>query len=761
MANIKVLKQSFAGGEITPELYGRLDLPKFQTGVATCKNFIVLAHGPVSNRAGFEYINFAKTSASKVRLIPFTYSTTQTYALEFGVNYIRFHTNGGTLLETAKTITGITQPAGVITSNAHGFANGDGVYLASIVGMTQLNGRYAVVSDSAANTFRLKDQQGNYITTGSYDAYVSGGTVARIYTLTTTYAEADIFDIHYVQSADVLTLVHPGYPPKELKRISASSWTFTSITFGPTIAAPVSTSAVATVGAGTVTYTYVVTAISSDGRDESIACATPRSCTNNLVTLGNKNTFTWASVSGAIRYNVYRDENGIYGYIGQTASLSFVDDNYNPDTTVSPPETKNPFTGANKYPSAVSYFEQRRIFGGTNDNPQTFWLTRSATESNLNFSIPTQASDGIEATVASREVQRIRHFLPLSDLLFLTPSGEWKVGSGNDTTLTPTTLKVAPQSYVGSSNVQPVVTGNSVLYVQNKGSHIREMAFEWQASVYKSTDASIMAPHLFDNNTISDMAFSRAPYQITWVIRGDGVMLGLTYVPEHQVTSWHQHETDGLFESVCSVSEGNEDITYVVVKRTINGSAIRYIERLHSRYFATKADCFFVDSGLSYSGTATSTISGLWHLEGKSVSILADGAVHPNKTVASGSITLDTPASKVHVGLGYTCEVKTLPVAISSKATPDFGFSHYKNTNKVWLQVNESSGIFAGPATDMMTEYKQRTNEPYGTSPALVSTEIEILLSPQWGKLGQVLIRQTDPLPLTLVSMTAEVSVGG
>ena len=759
MATARILKQSFAGGEITPELYGRVELPKFQSGVAQCKNFIVLPHGPLANRPGFKYINQAKDSTRNVRLIPFSYSTTQTYALEFGHNYIRIHTNGGTLLETGKTITAISKAnPGVVTSAAHGFSNGDWVYISGVTGMTQVNGRYYQVSGVTTNTFNLTDTNGANVNTTNFSTYISGGTAARVYTITTPYDTADLFDIHYVQSADVLTLVHPNYAPRELRRSAATTWTLTTITFGPTITPPATISATATTGTGSTTYKYVVTAISSDGRDESIASASA-SCTNNLTTVGNKNTVSWGAVTGAIRYNVYRDENGLYGYIGQTASTSFIDDNYNPDTTVTPPETKNPFTATNKYPGAVTYFEQRRVFAGTNNNPQTLWMTRSATESNLNFSIPTQDSDGIEATVASREVQRIRHLVPLSDLLFLTPGGEWRVGSGNDAALTPTSIQVRPQTYVGSSNVQPVVTGNSVLYIQDRGSHVREMAFDWQSTVYKSNDASIMATHLFDSYTFKDLAYARAPYQIMWAVRSDGVMLGLTYVPEHQVLAWHQHNTDGFFESVCSVAEGNDDAVYVVVRRTINGNSVRYIERLNTRQYTSKADAFFVDCGLTYSGSATTTISGLWHLEGKTVSVLADGAVHPQRVVSNGTITLNDSASTVHVGLQITADVQTLPLSVAG--TMDSAQSHIKNINKVWIRVNSSSGIFAGPDANHLTEYKQRTIEPYGTSPSLISNEIEITLSPQWGRSGQVLVRQQDPLPLTLVSMVSEASVGG
>jgi hypothetical protein len=236
-----------------------------------------------------------------------------------------------------------------------------------------------------------------------------------------------------------------------------------------------------------------------------------------------------------------------------------------------------------------------------------------------------------------------------------------------------------------------------------------------------------------------------------------GKLLGLTYVPEHIVGAWHQHDTDGTFESCCTVAEGAEDALYVIVQRTINGSSKRYVERMASRQFIDPADAFFVDAGLVYSGTAATTISGLTHLEGKTVSILADGAVHPQRVVTSGSITLDVAASKVLVGLPITADIQTLPLAFEAEA---FGQGRVKNVNQVWLRVYRSSGIFVGPSADELVEAKQRTTEVYGAPPALKSEEVRVMVTPTWADNGQVYVRQSDPLPLTIVSMTLEVAIG-
>jgi hypothetical protein len=416
------------------------------------------------------------------------------------------------------------------------------------------------------------------------------------------------------------------------------------------------------------------------------------------------------------------------------------------------------FNAAGDYPAAVSYFEQRRCFAGTINKPQNIWMTRSGTESAMCYSLPIRDDDRIAFRVAAREANTIRHIVPLTQLLLLTSSAEWRVTSVNSDAITPTTISVRPQSYVGASNVQPVIINNSLIYGAARGGHVRELGYSWQANGFITGDLSLRATHLFDTFDVLDMAYAKAPQPLVWFISSSGKLLGLTYVPEQQIGAWHQHDTDGVFESCTVVAEGGEDVLYCIVLRTIGGNSVRYVERMASRQFTNPADAFFVDCGLTYSGAPATTISGLNHLEGKTVNILADGAVHPQRVVTSGSITLDQAASKVQIGLPIAADLQTLPMA--AQIDSSFGQGRYKNVNKVWLRVYLSSGIFVGPDADNLTEAKQRTTEPYGSPPSLKSEEIQILLTPSWGDSGQIFVRQSDPLPLTVVSMTAEIALG-
>lgn len=757
----KRLTRSFAGGEIGPELYGRLDLVKHQTGLAKCLNCIVLPHGPVQNRPGWEYVLEVKDSTKAVRVVPFAYSTEQTFAIEFGDQYIRWHTNGATLLETAQSITSISKAnPGVVGKVAHGYNNGDWLYLTA-TGMVELNGRFVKVANKTADTFELTDIHGGAnINTTAFGAFVSG-TMARVYEISSPYLEADLFDLHFEQSADVITIVHPNYAVRELRRLGAASWSLTTVTFAPTITTPgAPTLTTGGPGGGSpISHYYKCTALAEGTLEESLASASANASLD-LTVSGNYIDVDPPSVTGAVRYNIYKLSNGLYGYIGQTEGSAFRDNNVTPDISQTPPEASTPFTGAGNYPGAVGYHEQRRCFGGTNNSPQNFWATRSATESNLSYSIPTRDDDAISFRIAAREVNRIYHIVSLDKLLLLTSGGEWEVAPQNSDILTPASAAPKRIGAEGASRVSPVVAGSSVIYVQESGSRMRELRYKWEANGYQINDISILAPHLFDDYTIEDMAYGKAPHKIVWCVRSDGTLLGMTYLPEHEVFAWHQHTTDGSFESICSVKEGAEHVQYAVIQRTINGRSVRYVERSHTRRFAVLEDAFFVDAGLTYDGSATTTIRGAWHLEGEKVAVLADGAVVTGVTVSDGVITLPQAASVVHFGLGYTADIQTLPLAVEVDGA--LGQGTTKNVNDVYLRVADSSGVFVGPDFDNLTEYKQRTDEPYDSPPALLNGMLDpITIEPGWGQDAQVCIRQPAPLPLTVLSMVLEVALGG
>ncbi len=735
MSDFRSHSRSFTGGEVTEEFFGQLTDVKFQTGLALCRNMIVKPHGPVSNRPGTYFVKAAKYADKKAHIIPFTFSTTQTMALEFGDQYIRFHTNGGTLSAgtPAAWNSGTAYTVGALVTSG-----GNRYYC--ILGHTNQ------VPPNATYWYLMP----------------ADGT----YEIPSPYLEADLFALNFEQDQDVITITRIGYDPRELRRYGATDWRLITSVFASELSPPSSPTATPT-GSGSTSYSYKITAIGDDGIQESAVSATA-TCTNGSLSPTVFNTITYATVTGAIRYNIYKQQNGLFGYIGQTDGLTFRDDNIEADISKTPPIVSTPFAGSGNKPGAVTYFEQRKWFAGSTNKQLNFWATRPGSENDLSYSLPFRDDDAIQQRIRAREASIIRHLVPLGSLIVLTASGEFRITSVNTDAITPKSISIRPQSYIGASTARPAVVNSSVIYGAARGGAMRELGYSSDSEAYVTSNLSIRAPHLFDDYQIRSLTFARSPEPIVWAASTSKNLIGLTYMPDQEVRGLHHHDTytsagQSDIETACALAEGDFDVIYMVVKRVIDGNTVRYIERMPARRFATLADSYFVDCGLTYSGTPISTItSGLEHLEGETVSILADGAVLPQQVVTSGGLPtpFDAPASKIHVGLPITADIRTLPMTVELRGVGAYGQGAVKNINRVFLRVFESSGIFAGPEFDQLAPYAQRSDEPYGSPPSLVSAEIEVPVTGLWQPDGALCVRQSDPLPLTIASMTIEASIG-
>ncbi|GBQ63192.1 hypothetical protein [Komagataeibacter swingsii] len=384
----------------------RSDMEKWQTGACQLTNFFVHVQGGASNRPGTQYIGAVKDAANLPRLVPFVYNNTQSYVLEMGDKYFRFISNGAYLTNT------------------------DG----------------------------------------------------SVYEVATPYAVADVWGIRWVQSADVLTIAHPSYPLYNLSRSGETDWTLAEVSFAAGIEAPGTVSATATngnagntgttPGISSATYDYVVTAVSIALNSESnvSAVATVKNYNIGYYTqYGNYNTVNWSEVSGADYYNIYCKYAGSYGLIGSTTDLSFQDTDYEPDTAIGPPTHEDPFSDGNN-PSCVSYFQQRRVFGGSTADPQTIWMTRSGNYTNMDVANPVKDDDAITATIASQQVNQIKHIVPMADLIIFTAGSVWKVSGGDaGKAITPADVTVTPQMFVGAADTLPLPIDQDVLFVESKG----------------------------------------------------------------------------------------------------------------------------------------------------------------------------------------------------------------------------------------------------------------------------------------------------
>jgi hypothetical protein len=698
-----LIQPSFAGGELAPSLHARVDIAKYATGAKCLKNFIVHAHGGASNRPGLEYLGDAKGEA---RLIPFQFSTVQAYALEFGDRYIRIWMNGGQVVYPP--------------------------------------------------------------------AHPDAGDIVEI---VTPYLLADIPRIKFTQSADVLTLVHPNYEPRELTRTDHHLWTLSVITFLPAIAAPAAPAVATTHAAGGVAadnrnYSYKLCSVSISGGESSLAG--PASSVNSIkmgLAIGGAPPYVYSKITltlpafpaGVGSYNIFRADEGsaAYGFVGSASSTAWVDENTKPDLTDTPPGGNPPFIGAGNYPGATCYYEQRRGFAATSSHPQTLWFTQSGNYQNLTSSSPVKDDDSIEFTLAAQQVNEIRHFVSLGDLIVLTSGGEWKVsGGGSGDVLSPSAIRVKPQGYRGASHVPPLTIGNTVLFVQEKGSIVRDLGYSLDADGYTGNDLSVLSNHLFRKRHIKEWAYAQAPYSLIWAVMSDGGLISMTYMREQEVWAWTRHETSGTVESVCSIGETGEDGVYFIVARSVGGTTKRFVERLHTREFDTIADAFFVDAGLTYSGTPATVISGLGHLEGRAVVALIDGSVAGDAEeliVTGGSVTLPYEGSTVHIGLAYTADLQTLDVELGQPTAQGLR----KRVARAAVRVEETRGLKMGPTFDRLTEHKPRSTEMYGDPASLITGDIDLIIEPQWSTSGSVCIRQSYPLPATILAVMPEIEVGG
>lgn len=535
MAN-RLMQPSFAGGEISPRLHARVDLTKYKTGAKLLKNFILHPHGGVSKRPGLRFVGEAK-NFNGTRLIPFIASSDDAYVIEMGDAYLRFFRNGGRVLAT------------------------DGI---------------------------------------------------ATYEIVTPWTTAFTGDVKYAQSNDILTMVHGEFAPRELARYDHNNWTLTTITFQPGIATPgVPTVAATNNYTGTdyvdQVYYYAVTAVNKDG-DESLISASKGNNSDLRFWPKNRMDITIAEVPGAVRYNVYRYSSGLWGYIGTakpstvgtTTAIKFEDKNFLPDLADGPPEGTNPFGTAGNYPRATSFFQQRRLFASTVAKPQTVWGTQTANYYNMTAAVPAKANDAFEFSLASRSIQKVHHLVALGDLLILTKSTEWKMTGGEGELVTPTSVSMRPQSQYGAAKTpEPLMIGDQVLFVEDKGWRVRDIGYRYDVDKYTGSDLTILADHLFSGRTIKGWAYQNIPYSAIWCVMSDGRLLALTYLREHEVWGWTQHETDGIFVDVAVIPEGEQDTPYFLVDRKINGTWRRFVERMAIDEQNDQYSSFLVDCGLT------------------------------------------------------------------------------------------------------------------------------------------------------------------
>tara|TARA_Y100001954_G_scaffold146558_1_gene156021 strand:- start:218 stop:2494 length:2277 start_codon:yes stop_codon:yes gene_type:complete len=740
---------NFTAGELSPRLEGRTDVNKYFNGCKKLQNFLIHPHGGASRRPGTKYVNTVKTSANFTRLIPFEFNVEQAYILEFGEQYFRVHKDGGTV--------------------------------------------------------------------------VSGGSPVEV---ATVYTSAQVSEIKFTQSADVMYLVHPSHPVQKITRTSHTAWTITEVNFlrGPMQDPNTTTTTLTANGrAGSVTVTasastFVSTDVgrliklhdgfakitnfssatsvtatvqeNAEGRTELMPGYTATTIAffegdpsstglehndritdtaGNFVTegfkVGQKVTISGASNGGNNKSTAVLLVQVTADTILFSPSVDLVDEAAGQSITINGElEADNnfslgAFSATTGHPAAVTFFEQRLVFANTTAQPQTLFF--SVGGSFEDFADGIDADDALTYTIGSNQVNVIRYLTSSRVLIVGTSGGEFAVSaSGSAEPLSPTNAQIKRQANYGSANIQPIQVGNVTMFVQRASRKVRELVYNFDSDSYQAPDLTVLAEHITDSG-ITEMAYQQEPDNIVWCVLTDGRFVGMTYRREENVVGWHEHILGGSFGSGNSVVESvavipgdlDEDNVYLVVKRTINGATARYIETFSNFDFGTDVeDAFFVDSGLTYSGSAATTISGLNHLEGQSVSILANGATHPNKTVSSGSITLDRSVTKAHIGLGFDSTLQTMRV--DAGGTEGTAQGKIKRIHDITLRLFRTVGIQVGSSESEIDRIPFRSSaDDMNTALSLFTGDKELEFRGGFDNDGFIVVKQNQPLPTTVLAI--------
>lgn len=604
------LKQtSFATGEISPALYGRTDQQKYASGLATCRNWWVTKTGTVENRAGTQYVQLMEEPDELTRGIKFVFSQDITYYLAMSYSaanacvFFEVFYGGETYGDGTGYGDANVQPILTAWSGATSYSRGQTVSYLGTAYYSVQDGNLANIPSTSGISFWYPMDPGTLqipIATSigaSWNNAVTNGGLRLA---------------QYVQQNSIMTFVHQYGHPFQLIRYSDTDWRIALI-FPASPLAAVSIASV-TGPAGAISYVYALTSVdpttgveSTIGASFSVALGTPSVATPHVITSAN------LVIASTVR--VYQYYNGVFSFIGQTAGAAaapivFNNINITPNVGIQPPVRIPMFATANDLPGTVGVFQQRIWYANTLNQPQTVWASNTGAYTTFQTSTPITDSDAIQFTIAGRQVQTVHALVDLGKLIIHTTSGEYVANGNQAGSVTPTAINLVQQGYSGANNLTvPVSLGNTTLFVQARGTLIRDLQYAIQTTSYIGKDTTIYAPHLFANITIVSMDWQQIPNSILWVVLSNGTMLGMTYSKEQDMWGWHRHDsTNGLIEDVCVVPAGAEDVVYVVVKRTISDKTARYIERLANRAFADiTVDAVFNDSAQSRSGVNTNT----------------------------------------------------------------------------------------------------------------------------------------------------------
>jgi hypothetical protein len=600
--------------------------------------------------------------------------------------------------------------------------------------------------------------------------------VARIYRVGSPYNGVELPELDFEQTADTMYLAHINHAPWKLVRQGHTAWQFVQVTFGPALPAPGGTSVVATQpnqdgendGANYFPQpvSYCVTAVDELTGQETRA-SDAKTTSVDLSLKRNYATFFWSAVAGADRYNVYKADNSqFFGYIGTTDKLNFRDDNIGPALDRAPPEAYNPFGGPGDYPSTVALFEQRSLWGRSSSTPNGVWASRSADLENMDRSQPLREDDSLSFTIIAGRVNSINQLVSTTGLLALTSDSIFTVdGDGQGGILTGNSPpSVKRQVGRGASRLSGLVVDNVVFYEPSVGSSVRTIQYSFEFDGQKSNDVSIFSPHFFEGFEIKAWCYAQEPRSMIWAVRSDGALLCFTWEQDQGVWGWTLCETDGKFLDCVAVSENGEDRVYFLVDREVGGETRRFVERLAPHLWTDVADAVYLDCSISKTfDEPQAEFTGLWHLNGRTVSGLVDGVVVHGLMVNEGTVALPEnkpTATKATFGLPYTSDIDLLPIRTSLQGS-GFNAGRRQQTGDVCLILRDSRSVYAGIDDKHLFLVKSRESEAYDSPDALMNGD-DFVLSTDGKAWNEITcwIRSSDPLPLTVLGVDRDMVMG-
>ncbi|MDR3561255.1 MAG: hypothetical protein P4N59_07445 [Negativicutes bacterium] len=754
------MQPTFGGGEFDPHLWFRLDLQKYATGLRTCRNFYIHKHGSASTRPGQQFVNAAKFGATRCRLMPFIFSDKQAYVLEIGVGYIRFYTNDALIVNGGSPVEVTTpyQEADLrfidITQSA------DTLYIACAGYPPQVLTRITPTNWTfAAYTYH----DGPFLKANTDSAFtITPSGVTGSVTLTATKA---LFQAGHVGALFRLDQDVQGQSiaRQSFAAVGASSGLICGANWY-------------LVTHGTWTGTIAI----ERSYDNGVTWEQVRafSATGDM----NHNVYGSESVQCQVRMHVTSYTSGPVVADLSTdpfvqsgvAKISAVADTMHATATVqsalglgSTIATDNWYEGAwsnvQGWPGTTAFWFDRLTWAGSLNNPHGFWCSQPADYPNFLAHLTEEASDGIADNLTARRMDAIKSLTPFRSILVaLTGDGEFSIASTNNAGATPSTTAARAEGYRGSADVKPITIGNRIVYVQSMGSTVRDLAYDLYTDSYTGDDLSIYSQHLVKDNNIVEMAYQQEPDSIIWAPRTDGVLLSCTYLKEQEMLAWAHHDTQGIYESVCTVPGAGYNEVWFAVQRSINGSTVRYIERMVKRLPTTNpADQFCVDAGLQYNGAPATVISGLGHLEGAIVKVVGDGNVYPDAVVHGGSITIDPAASKVTVGLGYQCQLETLNLEVPNAVKGTSQGQSLKIGSLVMRLLNSRGGKIGQDSSNLQEWDERYGSDLMGQALALYSGDVIVKGGFDYAEGGRVFFQQDDPMPVTILAFIPGVTVGG